>query len=57
MCVFLVPKTFESVIEAVLCEATSWWLSDVLPLLVETSRLGTASVSPLISVKKSIPFI
>lgn len=32
---FLMPKTFESVIEGVLCEGTRWWLSDMLPLLVE----------------------
>ena len=33
---FLMPKTFESVIEGVLCEETRWWLSDMFLLLVES---------------------
>lgn len=54
---FLVPKTFESVIEGALCEETGWWLRDVLQFLVEASRLGIASVAHLdLRTKASILF-
>ena len=34
MCVSY-AKTFENVIEGVLCGETGWWLRDMFPLLVE----------------------